>query len=860
MGLKIDQNMPIINSEKDNARAERKPYNPKNLLDIMVIKLLGKDKSKIIPSNIDRLRPLNTTKNLRISRLLAAPEKAFDNPNVTYMDTKADFKLIDIFWTQISEQTRLGSNNIFLRATKAGVEFVKKFTAIRSKIYTTFSYMMKQEYKLAKTEKNHKLDTITGLAGVFDQGLTLKSAENDDRSLSPYQQIQDALGLSIGTYLKHLSEYGGYYQNATQDSLNSNKIQRDAKKLSNIVNSDDGWLKLLGDQHPTATRLNELFKAKDIGTVLQNLKGFNQDPNTILEIFGDNVKFISKDLNLTPNLDGLKKIVVRVFNKDCTHFADISAAQVLNFTPEELKLFVEQMKIGMRGQHNRQVNWQKIDLIESDNSWPPFLLSIIDDENPPPQYSKYRASQGRTMLELNLNISKNSNNKILARSSHPTIDGQAQLAYSNVLEAGLDTVKDKDTTTTFIKKNAPLYEMVSTPKTVEELLNNLGLSDVVVGMNYDYQNLVDEFTKLNLLYDQGYSNQISMALEKVITKDTYKNILLSLRMTYNDEASQNEDIKQLIATLSANPNPSESELSKFRDRVRNLLCPKISFIHLFGAILAREGGVVNCVAPMLESQRLQLAIVQGILKPELEDSNQLRSEAFSTLSLNLLEQSLSKLGLSTLGYLTSQTGEYKDPIAAGGDFVTPELVKITNDLFAQTSDIGASSLDMFISALSSFNNSLSLSIGHTYDKKTGVGHLTARANLTKVSILNRLELIPQDIIQPDSILTSRNVMTLQPEKIAMKMLKTIKNENPKFTNYEVIQEFMIKNNYSNNRLIQSLDNILTQALLRKLQFLFNETQNTLFELTGKDTIISLTSPSALPPHSGVPTPPPTRQQ
>jgi hypothetical protein len=188
-----------------------------------------------------------------------------------------------------------------------------------------------------------------------------------------------------------------------------------------------------------------------------------------------------------------------------------------------------------------------------------------------------------------------------------------------------------------------------------------------------------------------------------------------------------------------------SNINSTASLVRNLLSPNISEVHLFDMVLSAKGGVVNCTLPLFDYLRLETSIVKRspfhTLIPayqKLTTSEQKQqfievnkvglASLFADLEVNLLDQTLSRLGLPTAGFLLERAGGAADLIKKLAEFATPGVVPVSRNAYVQTSFVAG--LGKFISALQSDMPEENLAVSCTDDGK-GNGYLCYRANLAK---------------------------------------------------------------------------------------------------------------------------------
>jgi|GEM_PF-2629704 len=212
--------------------------------------------------------------------------------------------------------------------------------------------------------------------------------------------------------------------------------------------------------------------------------------------------------------------------------------------------------------------------------------------------------------------------------------------------------------------------------------------------------------------------------------------------------NSNEQLIDDLIKLKKEPQFTQSlaSIGSTASLIRNLISPNISEVHLFDMVLAARGGVVNCTLPLFDYLRLETAIAKRSLylnpllvayqklentvqKQEFITTNRVGlATLFADLEVNLLDQTLSRLGLPTAGFFLERAGGATDQVALLGKNATPAAADISRLAYVQTSFLPG--LVKFISALQADMPEQNVAVSGTDDGK-GNGYLFYRANLAK---------------------------------------------------------------------------------------------------------------------------------
>ncbi|MBP9670130.1 hypothetical protein KBD75_01890 [Candidatus Woesebacteria bacterium] len=643
--------------------------------------------------------------------------------------------------------------------TKRTVSLVKNLTDQTKKYPELFWNIFIRDKENSSKPNAIKHRSISDLLGVFEN---ITKYENEKTETSPKAAAlihsQKMVALSSFLYLHDVSIHGGYFHgNSDQKDLDPPKIQESSKKSLNLL-IDSSWDNLIPNNQNLATAINNIknppifkksIEAMNHGTHDPNIQ-LNYNPDTGTAKFEDNPYYCPEGIN------PLTLIPQRFFNQDLTKYIDISAYEYLNLSPEELQAFHEGSDTHV---------WQDITQIEKDSSdirWPIFAVSIVDNSDVPNNLSRYRGSQGKNMLHFDIRYDQE-NILVNYDASHSVIDGLRTKDYYDFIGdiLGADSTGE-DSLRIF---HHPIQEKSHNPYYAPEYTNFLELSDFVVGKTYDFQKLDELLTQVNAKFDRGLSMLINESVTEAIKNGEAATILEGLLSEYPQYRNKYHSSMQIPEIIPDPNNEIETIIYQFRlaidnpqilldqkidEKIRNLFSPKISPIHLFDLSLRRLGGVLNCVGGLSPHQRLQLATVgqseDAISAAEkyLENAEYQLTESeynniVTTLSDNLLEQSLAFMGCGTPSFLAMATQEFKEPVGGAAELIgQTELVEMTNKTLIQSSTTGKGNLLWFITAGSRFNRSQSIAVGDCIRKDGKTGALTMRSDLSNGYLLKAI--------------------------------------------------------------------------------------------------------------------------
>lgn len=863
---------------------DRPPYSPHVLLTIFALKILGptilqrltppNDKAEIISSS----HQYNIIKLIRFSKVLfsdivepsedgteiTTPQRP-KSVNVTHMGDGPNLARMPItkrsqdafssyMWEHIAELARIDSKTTRLKTTKILVDLLTYFTGLKTKVSSIFWEALKSDF-LAKVDnpKEHSEDTLAGLAGVYDRQITL-DPESD--GLSPHQLISIATSLVATQYLNHRGKWAGYFHNA--QTYNPSKSWENTRESANsffkvLTDPHQGWASLGGVDPETARFTDKLIQHKPDNPKQKpniayfNTSGLTNDPGLSFVNKNGSIQIESPAHNYTANIDGLKSIPLRILNSDCTQYLDTNIGDFLSMSPENQQHFIANME-------KRFGEWKSISNIVSgqDNTTVPIMLSVIKTDTSPEltnQLKELYASRGHSMIHLDFRLQTDNKVELIFHSSHPHGDGMAQKNYQELLSNILTTSPSKEKK--LLEFRAPLY-----PKDeindLKDLLNSLELSDLVVGLSYNLTPIEDNLNIINKKHNATDSDTVTKIINEVIANpENIQLIINQLTKAYPELNSwyhtpnRSNPSSELESTLELldqyRKSPSLVKDSTIATSLRNLLIPKISYVHLLDLIASSKAQTINCVAPIFEQQRLQFALVQGLTDDQLKEveyytslnpDNQVNyqlSEStynaiFSILELNLLEQSLSRLGLSPIGFLYQQVGTGRDAATMGANITAPELTKLVNNIVIETSATLPSDADWFVSAGSNFSNVLSMSLGLTTQPKTSLGKITLRTNLTRSSALNLLPINREfSKLMEEAESNGNNHLTF-----TLKRIEELALHSNKYSNTEIIEtiyDLAMNAPMMKERLYPCIKELLVKTTQTWLQDLHNNTSS-----------------------------------
>ncbi len=779
--------------------------------------------------------------------------------NHSFSKDQAQTNLKEVMFSQILRlcgYTPGDIDAVALRATLTASKFFDK--GIPMKIGSFFLELFKIDKKHAlknKTEKTGRKDTICEAAGVYPIIRKVQAPDYFVPGKTDPLEIGAAHALRslfTGTlqYAKDMAWQGGHHPDSDRDpNLKPKAIQRGAQNLFSHIRQH-GFASLIRENSTSAKNFDEALKKSEVAQkCLETPSRCLVDPNVTIipdEKKLGGVRFHAESPILTTDLEGLKKVTVRVFHQNHKFYLNTNMAEIGAMSAFGLSNYLNPI---LDGPHQK---WKPIENMVDDTTRPVFALSITKNgETPTPRELIDNAGlNGDTLLHYDFRVNSNGTVDCITHHGHTRQDGSSAAVYSELQGAVLPS-PIPDTSPSVIEL-ATLYPIQETPQNGKELLNSLGLSDIAVGEGYNQKKLKDKLKTINEWYNGALSEQIfntvSLELQDNANIDTFiaslvnehpqvarrqnlyshqenrqtivipppgdelELLLDNLREMKETNKALQDQFKifkqeqaslftQIPTTFKAQDCTNPDELlkilgdnyptlkeriklhsqkkisipdaqadleslvdklillkkdSKFKatqasigsiaSLVRNLLSPNISEVHLFDMTLAARGGTVNCTLPLFDYLRLETSIVKRslYLNPLLAEYKYLQNSdqktgfirrnyvgltsLFADLEVNLLDQTLSRLGLPTAGFFLAQAGGAADQVAALGEKATPAAADISRHAYAQTSFVAG--LGKFISALQRDMPMQDLAVSGT-DDGNDHGYLYYRANLAK---------------------------------------------------------------------------------------------------------------------------------
>jgi hypothetical protein len=645
---------------------------------------------------------------------------------------------------------------------------------VKMKIGSFFLELFKIDKKHAlenKNKENDRRDTIGESAGVYPIRRKVTApkefvvGKSDPLEVGATHALRSLFTGAL-QYTKDLAWQGGNHPDADRDpGLNPKAIQTGANKLFTSLREK-------GFKH------HLVIKTQFIEQFDQDLKASSEakkcldapslclvDPN--VEIIKDDqkageVRFHADSPALSEGVGALNKITICVFNAEHSKYRMVGLGHLGNLRPDQIVDLIKAEK------EDYKSGWTNISDLSSDPIRPVFALSITENGKTPRGLIDNAGLNGETLVHYDFRVNKDGTVDCITHHGHTRQDGGNAAVYNKLQGTVLPEVVPEDRP--MVMELATLYPVVEKPTNAHELLNKLGLSDIALGEGYNQQELKDHLKEINTWYNEAFSQQIfdivSSELQDSQNIDTFIASLaaehpqvMERQNLYSHKVNDGkidippavDELELLLDHLHTIKQNPQSEISKkiikqTSSLIRNLLSPNISEVHLFDAVLAARGGVVNCTLPLFDYLRLETSMVknrpylntillayQKITKVEEKKKFIARyprivGSLFADLEANLLDQTLARLGLPPTGYLLEKAGGAADQVELVSDLALPGISDISSKVYVQTSFLPG--LVKFISALQADMKEENLAVSGTDDGK-GNGYLFYRANLAK---------------------------------------------------------------------------------------------------------------------------------
>lgn len=461
---------------------------------------------------------------------------------------------------------------------------------------------------IADGEKKGGFDSMTKTGGVHEQGLDVSNCE-----LTTEQLLVRSIKISTIAFLE--SQLLSKKLDKDDLKVTRNSILNITHEIKDKFELGQGWI-----THDTSIRF------KDDG-----------------KLSAENYVWINDKWK--------EQVLVRIFSKDETKYADITYSQFEN--SEDI--------------FGGDYDWKDINKFDDDDKWPLFAVSTMNHF--PTEDSliyKYRGSRGKNMIHVNI-VETDNGRTVEFFAGHTRIDG---LGVKAIVDAVSDSIKSKQSGDK--RNNIPNFLIYPDLETGQgDSIDRLKLSDLVI-----FSRLSPVFKKVLSIYNKMYvdvhNNKIrELGLDPLIVNPRV-NVAQLLSLAEGGSA-----------TFAVFPIKPEDRLS-------------------LALAATMPESILKQIHNMYAGETTEIV---------LPKNNQLDTVSFlKAIDLTRLGQSLSKLGLPVMGYIQGLVQSREDATIAVTNLVRQELDEILNPK-RMVSVIGNGNADYFVSAQNHRRDGLSVSVG-----------------------------------------------------------------------------------------------------------------------------------------------------
>lgn len=591
-----------------------------------------------------------------------------------------------------------GMESIFIRGVKKPIHF--------------FLHMLDKEDRISRDNEQIGLNTIARLGGVHSLTLPLMERPRNEHTSDHLDTLYVALGQSLVQYLLNQKDFAGHCpENTTLPE--KDYIQNTRNTARQILEhlQKYGWrtiappelANLLKDRVSIPT---DLSKVLPYGTHDYNLIQ-NQDGKDMIS--DPKISYNKNNGDIS-----LENLAVQLVSADGNSYALSNISEIFKLTKSELFQCMS-IKAG-----NSKLTWREFPSFKDHDQFPQVQFALSFSTEDPNYYDNIllrRANCGNVSRHLHLKINKNKHDSLIQFSSHRKRDGQEATASMDANARALGVSSPRLDLENSIQVNPFFPNTTARIDAKQSLMEiRLGLSDVEIGVNFDNQQIEDDI----LLLNQYIVEPISAKIRAVLGDD----------------------------------NPHTEEIIK-------IINPDINRHVLLGLIMEQDGPTANCVFPYQKYARLAFSIfpedvkdINSYLNTKVDHQNpSSHKNLVDSIRLALTDQTLSRLGVSPLGFMGIYTSQSKKFAQTSANIVASKTKQKTDILF-QISELKKGLSSIFTSAKSRFNGITTNAIGLINNR------LTARLDLTDPTLLKSLDMDRDQIVED----LSHNRIPLSPSQ------------------------------------------------------------------------------------------------
>lgn len=591
--------------------------------------------------------------------------------NKTFLDASGAKGLFDSIWghfAKVIHSENITTPLLVIKSSLKNLETV--FVSGARKPVDFFRYMLNKEDETSRKNEEIGQNSIARIGGTHDLTLNLPARKipegQSDKSNEHIESLKIAAAQSFVQYLLNQKDFAGHSPEkiSLPDPDYSRRTRENALQiLRHLRDNQTGWESLAPPELAAILRQKITIPPDDI--LKKPLYYGTHDYNLVQDENGKD-KFADPQISLdqstgTINVD---QFAVQLFSVDGAHYALSNLKDIFNSSNENLFNHMATAR------SNDKFKWQELSTPKHVAELPQPLLAIsfsLENGRARDQLFSHRANNGRINTHIHLDINKNSSDELHILAGHRHKDGQANNADANTIGKSLGIelptiLPESITINPFFPSTSPRLALME---------GKLGLSDVEIGLNFDEKTMNDAIIIIN----DSITSPISAQIREVLGSS-----------------------------------PSTDEVIK-------ILNPDLGRHVLLGLIMEQDGPTANCVFPYQKYARLAFSIYPNIsqtinrfLSDGEHSSPQDLEEILGAIQLALADQTLTRLGLSPLGFLAIYTSgkkltiEPKSLAQGAAEVISPDA-KAKADILFQISELKEGLSSIFTSAKSRFNGS-----------------------------------------------------------------------------------------------------------------------------------------------------------